>query len=876
VSLRSSYAVAVLAVAGLTFCARVTLATEVVPFTLEQLVRGASDVVVARVQSAESRWGDETRRWMLTDYTLSIEQNVVGDGPAGGVVKVTYWGGTIDGETQRIAGMELPVIGRRHVLMLRRGWRSSRGSPVVGLDQGLFTVQRDDASGKEIVLDRARRPLQRAAGGVLSVGRASEPGADAVSLSEFAVWISNVPPGPDPAQPAIASRAGDPRILAPIVLRPELPGDASLSAPPRTRRPAEDSRAGVPPPVPSEERTGIVTGEPTPATSDRVGAQYTWSGPASAPIIVNQFPPSFAPWSPEDQYQMGKWNHYAADVFRVFVTPTGTYGWPNGRFDLAGWPSSADTQRVYGYAWEPFTLGITFQRITHQIIEADIALNPAYGWTLDDEWVFDGSSAIGFRQTMIHELGHMWGLEHNFSWLSLMNYFPAEYRAYGLPFSDDAEALRTAHPSRVVGRTDLGVYLFWWNEFFGGVRDTSFPSSVVAGDFMPVNTFHVENAGTTTITNPKLDWYLTSLRSYSGSVTFLGSTTFPVTLPRFFHLNPGSANAFLPVPLGMNGGLYYLNALSTLAGGASQGSFPFAHNGTWSRTRIRVYPALNGLDGGYHAGGSAGDATLYLVGLTDSTGLDVTLESGDPSVVTAPASLHVGPFARQASILLFTNPVSVRREVMLTARSHGKSVSGLVIVLPASRAVLKDKSGKLTELVAVKATFTQLSGGAPLAGVPVTFRIDGDPNSYAVTTSANGVATLKYKTPASLGVGSRSMTAHFAGNHDHAAVTATGTLTLTQASSKVNVEKASGVPGATVNLIATLKRSGDKAPIPGAPLGFTVFGASYTGVTNASGAASVPVTIPAGTPPGSYPVSVSFAGDATHRPGSGVGTLTVK
>jgi hypothetical protein len=772
--------------------------------------------------------------------------------------------------------MQLPVVGQRHVLMLSRGWQGSRGSPIAGLDQGLFTVQRDAASGREIVLDRARRPLLRAAAGSLTVGRTTESGADAVSLSEFAVWISNVPPAPDPAVHAMRPIVGDARILTPIVLRPEPPGDSTLAAPPRTRRPAADAGTGMAPPVPSEERAGIVTGEPTAATSDRVGAQYTWSGPASAPIVVNQFPASFAPWSPEDQFQMSKWNHYASDVFRVLVSPTGTYGWPNGRFDLAGWPSSADTQFVYGYTWEATTLGITFQRITHQIIEADIALNPAYSWTLDDEWVFDGSSAIGFRQTMIHELGHMWGLEHNFGWLSLMNYFPAQYRAYGLPFSDDAEALRTAHPSRVVGRTDLGVYLFWWNEFLGTVRDTSFPASVVAGDFMPVNTFHVENAGTATITNPRLDWYLTSLRSYSGSVTFLGSTTFIVTLPRFFHLNPGSANAFLPVPLGMNGGLYYLNALSDLAGGASQSRFPFAHNAAWSRTRIRVYPAMNGLDGGYHAGGSAGDATLYLVGLTDSTGLDVTLESADPSVVTVPPNLHVAPFARQASILLFTSPVSVRRDILVTARSHGKSVAGVVVVLPASRSVLKDKTGPLTELVALKATFTQVSGGEPLAGVPVTFRIDGDPNSYSVTTAANGVATLKYKPPISLGVGSRTMTAHFAGNADHAAVTGTGTLTMTRAKVKVTLGKASGVPGAIVNVTATLKRPGDKAPIAGASVAFTAFGALYAGVTNASGVASAAVTIPAGTLPGSYPVSVSFAGDATHLPASVVGSVTVK
>ena len=723
---RAGVAALSLALLGLIVSGRTALATEVIQLTLEQVVRGASDVVIARVQSAESRWGDESKRWMLTDYTLLIEQSVVGNAAAGAHLKVTFWGGTLDGETQRVAGMQLPVVGQRHVLMLSRGWQGSRGSPIVGLDQGLFVIQRDNTTGKDIVLDRGRRAVQRTPAGSLAVAQTSQGSTDAISLAEFVVWISNVPPGSDsPAFPTAAATR-DSRILRPITLRPELPGEQTIAAAGPTRRPERGSTSEMTPP-PSDERTGVIIGDPTVATSERVGAQYTWSAPAAAPIVVNQFPPSFAPWSPEDQFQMSKWNHYAADVFRVFVTPTGSYGWPNGRFDLAGWPSSADTQRVYGYTWGAGTLGICFQRITHQIIEADIALNPAYSWTLDDEWVYDGSSAIGFRATMIHELGHMWGLEHNFSWLSLMNYLPLSYRAYALPFSDDAEALRTAHPSRVVGRTDLGVYLFRWDDLFDTVFESQFPSSVVAG---------VSNAGKLVSRRERRhgnDYepgasVVPDIRAfgYAGSTTFLGNTTMFVNLPRFFHVNPASASAFLNVPLGMDGGLYYLNALSTLAGGASQGSFPFAHNGAWSRSRIRVYPALNGLDGGWHAGGSPGEATLYLIGRTDITGLDVTLESGDPSILTVPPNLHVGPFVRDASILMFTNPVSVRREVLLTARSHGKSVAGIVVVLPASKSVLKDKTGPLTELVALKATFTQVAGGAPLAGVPVTFRIDGD------------------------------------------------------------------------------------------------------------------------------------------------------
>lgn len=285
---------------------------------------------------------------------------------------------------------------------------------------------------------------------------------------------------------------------------------------------------------------------------------------------------------------------------------------------------------------------------------------------------------------------------------------------------------------------------------------------------------------------------------------------------------------------------------------------------------------MAGLDGGWHAGGTSGDAMLYLVGLTDITGLDVTLESGDPSIVAVPPSLHVGPYVRQASILVTTANVAERREVLLTARSYGKSVAGVVVVLPATAVVMKNKTGPLTELVALKATLKQKLGGAPIANVPVAFRIDGDPNAYSALTSATGVATLKYKPPVSLGLTTRTVTATFAGTPDHAAASATATLTLTRAKTKVTFAKVSGLPGASVSLSATLKRPGDKAPLPGAALTFQVFGASYAATTDAAGKATIAVTIPGGTVPGPYPVSVSFAGDAIHLPSSAVGTLTVK
>src|SRR5689334_11186071 len=64
-------------------------ATQVVELTFEQIVRGSSDVVVGRVVSARSRWGDASRRWMLTDYVIDVEQRVLGPNAAGPLT-ITY------------------------------------------------------------------------------------------------------------------------------------------------------------------------------------------------------------------------------------------------------------------------------------------------------------------------------------------------------------------------------------------------------------------------------------------------------------------------------------------------------------------------------------------------------------------------------------------------------------------------------------------------------------------------------------------------------------------------------------------------------------------------------------------------------------------
>src|SRR5205823_6327939 len=129
--------------------------------------------------------------------------------------------------------------------------------------------------------------------------------------------------------------------------------------------PQDSSAVEIAPAAPATLKAAAKPATITEARESRKAAaqqKYSTSHQVHPPIVVNNFPSSFAPWSPEDQYQMSKWNYYASNIFRVFITPTGVYGWPDGVFDLAGWPSSADMERVYGYPWPSNVLGGTFTR----------------------------------------------------------------------------------------------------------------------------------------------------------------------------------------------------------------------------------------------------------------------------------------------------------------------------------------------------------------------------------------------------------------------------------------------------------------------------------------------------------------------------------
>jgi hypothetical protein len=114
--------------------------------TLEELVAGATNVVVGRCIGFESAWTDDRSR-IVTTARYAVAQDLVGE--AAGEVMVETLGGEVDGVGMYVAGMPTFETGRDEVLFLRA--RGDEPFAVVGMAQGQFRIGFPTATAAPIV-----------------------------------------------------------------------------------------------------------------------------------------------------------------------------------------------------------------------------------------------------------------------------------------------------------------------------------------------------------------------------------------------------------------------------------------------------------------------------------------------------------------------------------------------------------------------------------------------------------------------------------------------------------------------------------------------------------------------------------------------------
>jgi hypothetical protein len=547
--------------------------------TGEKMVRGSGHVVVARIEGRKVEWNPQ-HTLILTSYTLDVEESLKGQAPDR--IEISVPGGTIDGETHESCVSIHLEMGGRYLLFLT-DLEQRTFVPVVGAWQGVFRELPEKNGG-----------MSRVAAGPSATEIRGEDG-EALSFRDLVEMVRGLI-AHVAASPKLGSEDG-----AAALFRQELPAKVyDLAAAFKELLPRVPESAPEPdvPFLPVGEEPSLAARENL-STRPRAGSpaglheKHLYQYKPTAPIVINQLLPG-TPFSPLDQYQMSAWNTYGKNLFRVHANPTAQWAFGNGVFDLAGFPDDAAMVQQFGRGWGRDVLGVTWLRFNSvRIVEADIALNPAFLWTPSEEV---GTQIFGdfhsFNQTMLHELGHVWGLRHPWEtqdvwWDSVMNYAPKAYRAAKL-FADDTTAVRKAFPGTKLRDALISSYVTQdspdsQHAAYFPVRPAS--SLVFAGSaLLLTGSLQIENTGTSKIAKPSFEVYLTPTRfSWAGAI-YLGTVrTKSVVKPNGI-LRIGFAPGYsLRVPGGTPRGTYHLGFFIRDPKDRFQGN-----NSAWSDSNVSV------------------------------------------------------------------------------------------------------------------------------------------------------------------------------------------------------------------------------------------------------------------------------------------------
>src|SRR5438270_5330932 len=155
-------------------------ATTVIPPTFEQLVQQAELIFQGTVTNVHSVWeGEGAQRHIDTYVTFQIGENVKGN--AGSSYTIRILGGTVGDETMEVTDTPKFNVGDRDILFVEHN--NEQFVPLVGIDHGRFHVQRDDETGRDIVVNGEGAPLRD----LSKLGREEESvsAAEGISVTDF-------------------------------------------------------------------------------------------------------------------------------------------------------------------------------------------------------------------------------------------------------------------------------------------------------------------------------------------------------------------------------------------------------------------------------------------------------------------------------------------------------------------------------------------------------------------------------------------------------------------------------------------------------------------------------------------------------------------
>lgn len=326
---------------------------------------------------------------------------------------------------------------------------------------------------------------------------------------------------------------------------------------------------------------------------DGRSAKFIVRSPAAAPIVFNPLLPG-SRFHGEDQKQMAYWNVYARNLFQVSPDPSPTWAFGNGAFDVAGFPTLEQMQQQFNFAWSSGTTSFIALRIQDgHIIEVDLAFNPAFEWTVDDDEATRPGGPLSFKDRVLSGLGRAWGYRgllsldggidlSPISRDSVMNLKMPPF-ALATLFAEDTRAARSTFPGTSLRDGVISAYSTTpapLTPFYLPVT-ASTPSAWAGTSFSLNGRVKIENTGTVELANPNVDVYLVPKRfSLEGSIL----------LKRFRlrgKVRPGEAQTLalgrVSLPASVPAGSYSFAFVLAVPGDA----YP-ANNRAWSNHDVKI------------------------------------------------------------------------------------------------------------------------------------------------------------------------------------------------------------------------------------------------------------------------------------------------
>lgn len=237
------------------------------------------------------------------------------------------------------------------------------------------------------------------------------------------------------------------------------------------------------------------------------------------------------------------------------------------------------------------------------LTDADVLMSAAIlnadAWSLDRPEYINDAPTVFYTAVASHEIGHSLGMHHNFHNISIMNYYQDFAQQY-LARADVLEA-RSHFPGRVIQLTDLAAYPFRYDQNQqpqtpndGSVETSRGEAAISIANAAPIvvpegpiqiKEWTIENLGTSSVSNARMRFYLSTDRTITSSDYYLGGLVFG-TLNTWSDssIACGSVNndCTFTVPASIPLGNYYLGGLIVFGDSANPNADAITYNNTWS------------------------------------------------------------------------------------------------------------------------------------------------------------------------------------------------------------------------------------------------------------------------------------------------------